>query len=206
MAAQTAKEFGSIDILINNAGALWWKKVVDTPMKRFDLMHGVNSRGSFNCAHAVLPNMIENGHGHIINMSPPIDLTAMSGKTGYCITKYGMTMLTHGLAGETKGLGVACNSLWPATMIESFATINFKLGEPKQWRKADIMSDSVLGIIQEDPNEFSGHALIDEDYLRTKGVTDFKKYRYDPEFEPPRLTTAVIPERGHVSEAKEEAL
>jgi len=182
------KKFGRIDILINNAGALWWKKVVDTPMKRYDLINGVNSRGAFACTHAVLPHMLKQGFGRIVVMSPPINLQGMSGKVAYFISKYGMTLLAHGLGQEIAGSGVTINALWPATMVESFATINHKLGNPSLWRKASIISDSTLAIVNEG-NDFTGNALIDEDYLRDQqGVTDFKKYRCDPKVEPPRIT------------------
>jgi citronellol/citronellal dehydrogenase len=114
-----------IDILVNNAGALWWKKVIETPMKRYvryyfsisyiclkDLINGINSRGSFACTQAVLPYMLKQGHGKIIVMSPPIDLKMLPGKVGYCISKFGMTMLAHGLAEEVQGTGVSINALW----------------------------------------------------------------------------------------------
>lgn len=106
--------------------------------------------------------MLKQGYGHIITMSPPIDLSMLPGRIGYCISKFGMTLVAHGIGLELKGTGVACNALWPATMVESFATINFKLGDSAMWRKAAILSDACLQIVQEDPNIFTGNALIDE--------------------------------------------
>ncbi|KAL6048843.1 oxidation-reduction process [Balamuthia mandrillaris] len=184
----TIKTFGRVDFLICNAGALWWKDVLDTPPKRYDLVHSVNARATFMFCRAVLPHMLKQGFGHMITMSPPINLDWIKGKVAYCISKFGMTLIAHGLAEEVRGKGVAINALWPATMIESYATINFALGDKAQWRKADILSDCVLRIVQENPNEFTGQALIDEDYLRSRGVTDFSHYRCDPNVEPPRIT------------------
>ena len=162
MIEETLKKWGRIDILVNNAGALWWKDMVDTPMKRYDLINGINARGTFVCTQRCLPHMIAAGYGHIINMSPPVDLSMLKGRIGYSISKFGMTMIAHGLAQELGGTGVACNALWPATMIESFATINFNLGVPSMWRKASIIADATLSIILEDSKTFTGHALIDE--------------------------------------------
>eukprot|EP01099_Mayorella_cantabrigiensis_P001145 TRINITY_DN1482_c0_g1_i1.p1 TRINITY_DN1482_c0_g1~~TRINITY_DN1482_c0_g1_i1.p1 ORF type:complete len:303 (-),score=82.28 TRINITY_DN1482_c0_g1_i1:88-954(-) len=205
MVEATIQKFGRVDILVNNAGALWWKKMVDTPMKRYDLINDVNARATFCASKTVLPYMLKQGHGHIINMSPPVDLSMLSGKIGYCISKFGMTLVAHGLGQEVKGTGVACNALWPATMIESFATINFQMGERSLWRKAEILADCCLMIVKENANEFTGHALIDEDYMRSRNITDFVKYRCDPSVEPPRITTEVWGsgfERGHVQEVK----
>src|SRR6516162_5005640 len=144
MAAETRTNFGRIDILINNAGALWWQPLLETPVKRFDLVMGVNARASFLAAQAVLPSMLERKSGHIINMSPPIDLKLVPGKIAYCISKFGMTLLTHGLAEEVRNSNIAVNSLWPVTIIESQASINWGLGSRENWRKPDILVDCVL--------------------------------------------------------------
>jgi len=204
MVQQTVEKFGRVDILINNAGALWWKKMIDTPIKRYDLINQINARATFIASRAVLPHMLKQKHGHIINMSPPIDLSFIPGKIAYCISKFGMTMVALGLGEEVRGQGVACNALWPATAIESFATINFKMGGPEIWRKAAILADACVMIVKEDPNTFTGQQLIDEDYMRSRGVTDFVKYRCDPNSEPPRIANFTV-ERGHVTEAKSAA-
>jgi len=196
MVEQTVQQFGRVDILVNNAGALWWQDVADTPMFRFDLMHEVNVRAAFAASQAVLPAMTAAGGGHIIVCSPPIDLRILPGKTGYCISKFGMTMLAHGLAEEVRARNIAVNALWPVTLVESQATINFHIGEPKLWRKAEILADAALEIVTSPPAELSGRALLDEDFLRERGVTDFTKYRCDPDHEPPRLTAADVPKRG----------
>jgi citronellol/citronellal dehydrogenase len=190
MVAEVKASFGRVDILLNNAGALWWQPLMKTPAKRFDLMMEVNARGAFFCAQAVLPLMIEAGRGHIINMSPPIDLTHVPYHIGYTISKYGMTLLTHGLAEEVKAHNVGVYSLWPETMIESLATINWGLGDASMWRKPSILSDAVLALVtQEDPARYSGQALIDEVLLRDVGVTDFDVYNCVPGSHPPPLNS-----------------
>lgn len=189
MAAQTLETFGRIDILINNAGALWWEPLMKTPVKRFDLMMDINARAPFYAAQAVLPAMMEQKHGHIINMSPPIDMQHVPYHVGYCMSKYGMTMITHGLAEEVKKHHVGVYSLWPLTMIESLATVNWGLGTPEMWRKASIMSDATLEIVTSDPLKRSGKALIDEEVLREAGVTDFDPYSCVPGTKPPSLDT-----------------
>lgn len=180
-------ELGRIDFLINNAGALHWRSMLDTPMRRFDLVMGVNARGAFALTAAVLPHMIEAGFGHIVMMSPPVFPEAAPGKIAYAISKFGMTLIATGLAGEVKQHNVACNALWPATMIESQATINHNLGGPAMWRKPAILADATIALLAKPPAELTGQALIDEDFLRDEGVTDFVKYRCDPASEPPRI-------------------
>lgn len=177
MVDATVRTFGRIDFLICNSGALWWRDVADTPMSRYDLVNGVNARATFNCVHEVLPHMKSRDFGRIIVMSPPVDLSWLKGKVAYCISKFGMTLIAMGLGRELEGSNIAINALWPATLIESFATKNFKIGERKQWRKASILSDCVLNIVQEPASALNGCALIDEDYLQSRGVTDFSKYQ-----------------------------
>jgi citronellol/citronellal dehydrogenase len=193
MAARTLERFGRIDVLINNAGALYWRSVLDTPAKRFDLVMGVNARAAFLCSRAVLPAMIERRWGHIINMSPPIDPAMVPGRVAYAISKLGMTLLTLGLAEEVKQHNIAVNSLWPVTIIESQASINFRLGDRAMWRKADILADSVLRLVSKEPGEITGRALLDEDFLRGEGVTDFAEYACVPGSSPPRLLWAALP-------------
>jgi len=184
---RTLERFGRIDILINNAGALWWRPVLDTPAKRFDLVLGVNARAAFLMCRAVLPTMIERRWGHIINMSPPIDPGVVPGKVAYFISKFGMTLLTHGLAEELRSSNIAVNSLWPVTIIESQASINWQLGSPEMWRKPDILVDCVLRLVNKEPGAITGQALLDEDFLRADGVTDFSSYACVPGTSPPRI-------------------
>jgi citronellol/citronellal dehydrogenase len=188
MVARTMHRFGRIDILVNNAGALWREPLLNTPVKRFDLLMGVNARAAFCACRAVLPPMIERKWGHIINISLPIDVSLAAGGIAYYISKFGMTLLTLGLAQEVRPANVAVNSLWPATIIESQASINWKLGAPAAWRKPEIMADSVLRLVEKEPGAVTGQALLDEDFLRAEGVTDFSGYACVPGTNPPRVT------------------
>uniref|UniRef100_A0A7S3V2V1 Hydroxysteroid dehydrogenase-like protein 2 n=1 Tax=Aplanochytrium stocchinoi TaxID=215587 RepID=A0A7S3V2V1_9STRA len=183
-------KFGRVDILVNNASALWWQDITDTPMKKFDLINSINSRGSFAITQACLPHMERNSFGRVITMSPPISTNAAEykGKTAYYMSKFGMTMVALGVSAEGRGKGITGNSLWPATIIESLAAINFQLGDPSMWRKASILADCVTNICEEG-DEFTGNMLIDDAYLRSKGFTeeDLVQYRMDPTVEPPRI-------------------
>jgi citronellol/citronellal dehydrogenase len=180
-------QLGRIDFLVNNAGALFWRPLAETPLKRFDLVMDVNARAAFACTHHVLPAMRAQKFGHILMMSPPVSPAASGGKIAYAISKFGMTLIAHGLAEEVRDDNVAANALWPATMIESLATINWGLGDRTLWRSPQILADATLRIFAKEPRTFTGHALIDEDFLREEGVTDFAPYRCDPQHEPPRV-------------------
>lgn len=188
LVAETMKTFGRVDILINNAGALWWYPVAGTPAKKFDLVMEVNVRASFVLSHLVAQTMTAQKSGQIINMSPPIDMTVLPNRVAYMISKFGMTMLAMGLAEELKPHGISVNALWPKTIIESQASINFGLGDPSLWRKADIMADAVYEIVKTTPSRYHGQALIDEMVLRDAGITDFAKYSCVPGSEPMELT------------------
>jgi NAD(P)-dependent dehydrogenase (short-subunit alcohol dehydrogenase family) len=185
---QVVKKFGRLDILINNASALWWQDIADTPIKKYDLITSINSRGTFAITKACLPHMKKNGWGRVICMSPPIRLNGFAGRTAYNISKFGMTMVALGVAAEYQGTGITGNTVWPATIVESLASKNFKLGDEGTWRKPSILADSVLSIISE-PDTFTGNSLIDDIYLRSKGLTDedLKTYRCDPNVEPLRV-------------------
>ena len=184
---QALDKLGRIDFLVNNAGAIYGRPLVDTPLKRFDLVMGVNVRGAFACTHHVLPAMLAQRYGHILMLSPPVDEGAAAGKIAYAISKFGMTLIARGLADEVREQNVAANSLWCATLIESSATIRFGLGDPSLWRKPEIVADAMMKIFVKEPKTFTGQALIDEDLLRAEGVTDFTRYRCDPRSEPPRV-------------------
>jgi citronellol/citronellal dehydrogenase len=140
--------------------------------------------------------MIERKWGHIINMSPPIDLRAVPGHVAYCISKFGMTLIAHGLAEEVKEHNIAVNALWPVTMIESQATINYSLGGREAWRKTDIMVDATLGIIEKPPALRTGKALLDEEVLRADGITDFSKYACVPGTNPQPILWEAAPDAG----------
>ena len=181
------KEFGRIDVLFNNASALHFDKTKNTPVKKFDLINHVNTRGSFLMSKHVLPIMEKQKKGHIIMHSPPIRLTMLGENTPYMISKYGMTMLSLGIAQEYYGKGIASNTIWPNTLIKSYATINNGLGDERFWRKPEIIADSISFMVNENPNYFSGCQLIDQFYLRKKGITDFTKYQCVPGCEPPTM-------------------
>jgi len=141
--------------------------------------------------------LLGNGGGHIINCSPPLTIDGSNqlafhpsyskGKVAYMISKMGMTLGAMGIAEEYRGVGIAANTLWPLRPVESYALINNNLGTKENWRKADIIADSVLEIVNEDSHTFTGRQLIDEVYLREKGVVDFDIYNCIPGSNPPML-------------------
>jgi len=195
---QTVEKFGRIDILINNASALWWQRIEDTPMNKYDLITSINTRGSFAMTHLCLPIMAKNKYGRVINMSPPLqtDFRAYKGFTAYNISKFGMTMSALGAAAEYEGQGITGNTVWPATVIESQASKNFELGGREMWRKAQILSDCVLGLVSSS-DSFTGNQLIDDEYLqREHGLSaeDLAVYRCVPDVEPPRALAS----HGHM--------
>ncbi len=169
MVERTVTEFGRLDVLVNNAGALWWKPVLETPLKRYDLMWEVNVRGAFLCSRSALPHMKRNGFGHIVMCSPPIGTAANPGYVAYMTTKMGMTRLAIGIAAEHGDDGVACNSLWPVTLIESSATINHAVGDRSMWRSPDILCDALVEIVTTDPARLNGRQILDEPFLRERG-------------------------------------
>lgn len=197
--AKAIEVFGHIDILVNNASALWWQDIVKTPMSKYDLITSLNTRGSFALTRACLPHMMQHGFGRIVSMSPPIrpEMEAYKGFTAYNISKYGMTMIAMGAAAEGQGHNITGFSLWPATVIESQASINFQLGERSQWRKATILADATVALVCEE-EDFTGKQLIDDEYLKYRGLTDadLAVYRYDPDVEPPRLLAAAHSSTG----------
>merc|ERR1711998_71633 len=160
-----------------------------TPMAKYDLITSINSRGTFAITKACLPHMSANGFGRVVCMSPPIrlNLEVFAGHTAYNISKYGMSMVALGVAAEYLDQGITGNTVWPATVVESYASINFKLGAERDWRKATILADCVMSIVSE-PDTFTGNMLIDDTYLRTKGLQDedFVQSRCDPAPAPPR--------------------
>lgn len=174
-AETTLDHFGRVDVVINNAGALWWRDMDETPMSKFDLVMEVNARGTYAVTEAFLPAMKAQQSGHVINMSPPIDLDVVPGHIAYMISKFGMTMIAVGIAEEFKDDHIYGTALWPKTLIESHATINFGMGSAQLWRKADILADATWEILQH-PEQSNGKALIDEDFLREVGYTDFDQY------------------------------
>jgi citronellol/citronellal dehydrogenase len=192
MAARTLEAFGRIDILINNAGAINWADVPDQSAGKLDLMHQVNARAAFLCSRAVLPSMIERRWGHIVMMSPPIRFGKLAGKVGYLLSKMGMTFVARGIAQECAEHNIAANALWPVTLVESQATIHFQMGEPAQWRKAEIVADATTELCCLPPATCTGQELYDEQILARVGITDLRKYQCVPGSEPEPLSRAII--------------
>lgn len=189
--AATLDTFGRIDAIVNNAGALWWRNMDETPMNKYDLVMDVNARATYALTEAFLPTMKEQRGGHVINMSPPVDLVMVPGHIAYMISKFGMTIVALGVAEEFKDYNIKATALWPKTLIESFATINYGMGDASIWRKADILADATFEILQH-PDKANGKALIDEEFLREVGYTDFDKYLCVPDGNPLELTSEVM--------------
>jgi citronellol/citronellal dehydrogenase len=180
--AATVAVFGGIDILVNNASAIWLRGALDTPMKRFDLMQQVNARGTFLCAQACLPELMKSANPHILTLAPPptLDPKWWGPHTGYTLAKMGMTFVTLGLAAEFGPKGVAVNALWPRTVIATDA-INMIPGvEIAQCRRPEIVADAAHAILVMPSREFNGRFAIDEQILRERGVTDFDAYAIEP--------------------------
>ena len=193
----TVKHFGKLDILINNASALWWKPIEETPTEKFDLLHDVNVRATYTLSRNAVPYLLESGGGHIISHSPPltpdyvnsmVNRGGMANRVAYMSSKYGMSIVTMALAEELEGKNIACNTIWPSTPIESQAVKNHNLGNPKMWRKPNVVSDAILEILQQNPQDFNGNSCTDEEYLRSLAkIDDFSIYQCVPGNEPPPL-------------------
>lgn len=181
MVKACVETFGGIDFLINNASAISLTPTLDTAMKRFDLMFGVNVRATFSVSQACIPHL-KKSKGHIITMSPPLDMNPkwFSPHLAYTMSKYGMSMCTLGLSDELKDSGVRVNSLWPRTTIATAAIANnFPAELLNASRKPDIVADAACMLLSNNKME-TGCFYIDEKILRDAGVTDFKAYAVDP--------------------------
>ncbi len=184
---QTMSRFGRIDILVNNASAISLTGTLATPMKRFDLMHQINTRGTYACTQACLPHLMKADNPHVLNISPPLNLHPRWFKdhVAYTMAKYGMNMCVLGMAEEFRSKGVAFNALWPRTAIAT-AAIKMLGGDPmmQHSRKPEIMADAAHAILVKDARECTGNFFIDDDVLRAEGVTDFRAYAVDPAVDP----------------------
>jgi len=182
--ALAAETFGGIDVLINNASAIALTPLQQTDIKRFDLIHSINTRGSMVCSKAAIPYLKKGKNPHIITLSPPLNMAKhwLKPFIPYTMSKYGMSLLALGLAEELRDDGISSSTLWPQTAIAT-AAIKFALDEKimKQSRVPRIMAEAALEIITTEKLDLSGQTLIDETILRNKGVTDFDQYKYDPE-------------------------
>jgi citronellol/citronellal dehydrogenase len=180
--AATVDAFGGVDILVNNASAIWLRGALDTPMKRFDLMQQVNSRGSFLCAQACLPYLLQAPNPHILTLAPPpsLDPKWWAPHTGYTLAKMGMSFVTLGLAGEFGPQGVAVNALWPRTLIATDALNMIPGVNLANARKPEIIGDAAHAILVRPARGFTGKFLIDDEVLREAGITDLSHYAVDP--------------------------
>ena len=178
--SEGVKAFGGIDILVNNASAISLTGTVETPMKRYDLMHQVNTRGTFACSQACIPHLSKATNPHILNLSPPLNMEArwFAPHVAYTMAKFGMSMCVLGMAEELRPRRIAVNALWPRTAIATAAVQNLLGGDTAiaGCRTVDIMADAAHVILTRPSTEETGHFRIDDDVLRSVGVTDFEKY------------------------------
>jgi len=181
---ETVKKFGGIDICINNASAISLTGTEATAMKRWDLMHQINARGTFLTSKACIPHLKKAENPHVLMLSPPLDMSPkwFGGHVAYTMAKFGMSMCVLGMAEEFKNDGIAFNALWPRTAIAT-AAVKFALGGEAMIngsRTTDILSDAAHLIFTKPAKEFTGNFLIDDSFLYQNGVSDFEKYRVDP--------------------------
>tara|TARA_B100000945_G_scaffold312681_1_gene307563 strand:+ start:455 stop:1282 length:828 start_codon:yes stop_codon:yes gene_type:complete len=182
----TVNAFGGIDILVNNASAISLTDTLQTPMKRFDLMHQINARGTYLCSQLCLPHMMKAENPHVLNISPPLNLETrwFAPHTAYTMAKYNMSLCVLGMAVEFKKDRVAFNALWPRTTIDTAAIRNF-LGteDALRSRKPEIMADAAHVILTRSSKKCSGNFYVDEEVLKQEGITDFSKYAVTPNME-----------------------
>ncbi|MBX9710106.1 MAG: NAD(P)-dependent oxidoreductase, partial [Xanthobacteraceae bacterium] len=181
---QAVKEFGGIDICINNASAISLTPVQATEMKRFDLMMAINTRGTFMVSKYCIPHLKKAENPHIMMMSPPLDMKTkwFAPSTAYTMAKYGMSMCVLGMAGELKRDAIAVNALWPRTTIATAAVGNLLGGDAmmRASRKPGIVADAAHAVLTRPSREFTGQFCIDDKILYAEGVRDFDQYRVDP--------------------------
>ncbi len=182
--ARTVQAFGGIDICVNNASAIQLAGTLETDMKRFDLMHDINVRGTFLVTKHCVPHFLKSKNPHILTLSPPVDLAPkwLGAHVAYTLSKYNMTLLAMGWAEEFKQDGIAANSLWPVTTIATAAVNNLLGGEylMQRSRTTDIIADAVFYIMQQKATAFTGRQLLDEEVLKESGITDFSGYAVNP--------------------------
>jgi citronellol/citronellal dehydrogenase len=181
---KTADHFGGIDIVVNNASAIQLTPTTQTDMKRFDLMHQINTRGSFVVSKFAIPFLEKSRNPHILMMSPPLDMKEkwFAPHTAYTMAKFGMSIVVLGLAGELRSKGIAVNALWPRTTIATAAVNNLLGGDAlmQRSRTPDILADAAVRIFEKPSREFSGNFLVDDNFLHAEGERDFDKYRVNP--------------------------
>jgi len=182
---KAAETFGGIDILINNASAISLTGTLHTKMKRYDLMHSVNVRGTFLCSKTCLPHLLKAENPHILNLSPPLNMEArwFENHVAYSMTKFGMSMCVLGMAAEFKDEGVAVNALWPKTTIATAAVENLLGGDAmvQKSRKPEILGDAAYYIFKRNSKDCTGNFFIDEEVLAEEGITDLEHYKVNPD-------------------------
>jgi citronellol/citronellal dehydrogenase len=180
---QTVARFGGIDIVVNNASAIQLTPVQQTDMRRYDLMHGINARGSFMVSKYAIAHLAKAANPHILMLSPPLDMKEkwFAPYTGYAMAKFGMSLVVLGLAGELRGKGIAVNALWPRTTIATAAIKNLLGGDAmmRASRKPAILAEAAYRVFHK-PKSFTGNFLVDDTFLAAEGITDFDQYRVDP--------------------------
>ncbi len=181
---QTVAKFGGIDICVNNASAISLTGTLQTDMKRYDLMNGINARGTYLVSRTCIPHLKRAANPHVLNLSPPLDMNPkwFAGHTAYTMAKYGMSMCVLGMAAEFADEGIAFNALWPRTGIATAAIRNALAGDEgmKHCRTPEILADAAYTIFNKKAKEFTGNFLIDDTFMAANGVTDFDQYRVDP--------------------------
>ena len=185
--AKGAEHFGGIDICINNASAISLTPTLKTDMKRFDLMHQINTRGTFLVSKTCIPFLLKSDNPHILNLSAPLNMEVkwFAPHVAYTIAKFGMSMCVLGMAGEFREQGIAVNALWPRTTIATAAVQNLLGGDKlsRRSRKPEIMGDAAHVILTKPSREFTGNFCIDDEILESAGVTDLSTYAVDPSVE-----------------------
>ncbi len=182
--AKTVETFGGIDILVNNASAIHLTGTVSTPMKRYDLMHSINTRGTFVCSQACIPHLKKAANPHVLNLSPPLNMEArwFAPHVAYTMAKFGMSLCVLGMAEEFRRDGVAFNALWPRTVIASAAVKNLLGGDHTLTgsRTPEIMADAAYAIFARPARECTGNFFIDDEVLASEGKTDLEEYATVP--------------------------
>jgi citronellol/citronellal dehydrogenase len=181
--AEAVKQFGGLDILVNNASAISLTNTEQTTMKRFDLMMSVNARATFACSRATIPHLLKSKNPHILNMSPPLHMKAkwFKNHVAYTYSKYGMSVCTLGMSEEFRNAGIAINSLWPKTTIATSAIkVNFPPELFAASRKPEIVANAAHWVVTQNSREVTGNFFIDEEVLAKAGETDFTQYNMIP--------------------------
>jgi citronellol/citronellal dehydrogenase len=179
---QTVRQFGGIDILVNNASAISLTGTLQTPIKRYDLMMDINVRGTYLCSQACLPHLAKAANPHILNISPPLDLRAkwFAPHLAYTMSKYGMSLCVLGMAEEFRQQGIAVNALWPRTIIATAALQVIPGAEPQRGRTPEIVADAAWHILVRDSRSTTGNFFIDDEVLAAAGVGDLSRYSVVP--------------------------